>query len=736
MNRINALAAAAILAAAVFPAAAATAGTLSVPGPGLLAAVTASRGAWNGPLDEAARLAAALRYEEAFDALPPGADSLRAGIVASLAGRHEEAAALLRRPSPNPYIERFRLYYASRSLFGAGRCGEAFDALRNLPYPEGTLREHLDRFHARSRELAAGILAECDSLLSVEGIPPDARKLPGTTRYALGRALLRTGQDSLGAAEIRGACRGNWEPEDRGILEDVFSECERYYGEMAPADLRDAALKALSAKLNGAARRIVDHLLDRNPRDYETMLVKVRLLEAEKRGREASALCGRILASGASDAVKQKAHARLPYIAYDMGHRERAVELCREHADRFGDKELLAFGARIDISLGRLPHAFDAFRELACAGPTTVDLGHLQAVGALGCALGRGEEAHRLIEECLSPFVPKGGRYEDDGRRASPSMLYWLWRTAPDAAAKERILSALVISHPGSVYADAARGDLDSVFAGMRAAPAAARVARMAAAEGRLIDSLANARGSDRALAGNAAFAAYCYFLDCGLTSEASECAVALGRDREARKVTVVAIYREARNRGFYRLATRMIDALPGHDLDDETATRLRRPVAFPGVVAAAAHPGIPAELILAVMREESAFDPIAVSRAGALGLMQLMPATARWIARERGWRDEHCGELRDPACNVAMGSRYLTYLLDRFDGSLVAALAAYNGGEGRLSRWRKQFDPAGDPMVAMELIGPRETRLYAAKVLESLWFYHSSAGEGEAGER
>ncbi len=735
MNRMNALAAA-IVAAAVFSAGAARGGSLCVPGPGLFAAVAASRGAWDGPLDEAARLAAARRYEEAFNALPPGSDSLRAGIVASLAGRHEEAAALLRRPSPNPYIERFRISYASRSLLGAGRYAEAYDALRNLPYPEGTLREHADRFYARSRELAVSILAECDSLLSAEGIPPDAVKMPAKTRYALGRALLRAGRDSLGAAEIRGACAGRWESDDRETLEEALSACEAYYGDMIPADLRGAALSALSAKLFGAARRIVEHLLDRNPRDDETMLVKVRLLEAEKHFRDASALCDRILASGASGAVKKKAHARLPYIAYDLGHRERAVDLCREHADRFGDKELLAFGARIDVSLGRLARAFDAFRELAGADSASVDFGHLRAVGALGCVLGRREEAHRRIEECLSRFAPKGERYEDGGRGASPSMMYWLWRTAPDAAQKERILSALLRSHPDSPYADAARGALDSVFAGMRAEPAGDLVARMAAEERRLVDSLAGARGSDGALAGNAAFAAYRYFLDCGLPSEAAECAVALGRERDARKTTAVAVYREARNRGYHRLAMRMIDALPGHDFDAETAERLRHPVAFPGVVAAAAYPGIPAELVLAVMREESAFDPIAVSRAGALGLMQLMPATARWIARERGWRDEHCGELRDPACNVAMGSRYLSYLLDRFDGSLVAALASYNGGEGRMSRWWKQFDPAGDPMAAMELIGPRETRGYVAKVLDSLWFYRTIAGEGEAGVR
>ncbi len=247
----------------------------------------------------------------------------------------------------------------------------------------------------------------------------------------------------------------------------------------------------------------------------------------------------------------------------------------------------------------------------------------------------------------------------------------------------------------------------------------------MAASDRRYVDSLAACFGTDSALGASEAYAAYRYFLDCGLAGEASDCASALIRGGGAAAGTMD-LYRDARIRGFHGLAMRLLGPSAGNGVGGDPAEGLRYPVAFSGAIAAAGTAGIPPELVLAVMREESAFDPGAVSRVGAIGLMQLMPSTARWMARRQGWQGKHCNDLRDPTCNVAVGAWYLAYLLGRFDGSLVGALAAYNGGEGRMSRWRKQFDPSGDPMVAMALIGPRETRSYVGKVLESMCRYRA----------
>ena len=103
-------------------------------------------------------------------------------------------------------------------------------------------------------------------------------------------------------------------------------------------------------------------------------------------------------------------------------------------------------------------------------------------------------------------------------------------------------------------------------------------------------------------------------------------------------------------------------------------------------VVAAADHSEVDPLLVVTVMREESGFSPEARSRAGALGLMQLMPVTARWIATKEAIP---AGDLHDPVYNIRLGTAYLAYLQRQFDDDLERVLAAYNGGEGNVARWK-----------------------------------------------
>jgi soluble lytic murein transglycosylase len=90
--------------------------------------------------------------------------------------------------------------------------------------------------------------------------------------------------------------------------------------------------------------------------------------------------------------------------------------------------------------------------------------------------------------------------------------------------------------------------------------------------------------------------------------------------------------------------------------------------------------------LLAAVIYQESRFDADARSRSGAIGLMQLMPGTARGIALRTGGHRFELGDLYDPEINVRYGSWYLRHLLDKY-GSLEEALAAYNGGQGNVDR-------------------------------------------------
>lgn len=92
-------------------------------------------------------------------------------------------------------------------------------------------------------------------------------------------------------------------------------------------------------------------------------------------------------------------------------------------------------------------------------------------------------------------------------------------------------------------------------------------------------------------------------------------------------------------------------------------------------------------DLVRGVIHTESKFRPSAVSAAGAVGLMQLMPDTAAWIAARLGY--ERTPDLTDPAENIRLGTAYLQYLLNKFP--LTDALAAYNAGEGNVLRWQRE---------------------------------------------
>ena len=132
--------------------------------------------------------------------------------------------------------------------------------------------------------------------------------------------------------------------------------------------------------------------------------------------------------------------------------------------------------------------------------------------------------------------------------------------------------------------------------------------------------------------------------------------------------------------------------------------------------------------LVFAVMRQESAFRPAAISHAGARGLMQIMPATARFTARLGRVPFEGVWRLFDPQFNILLGDSFLAYLLARptINGNLLFAVAAYNAGEGNLARWSVR----SDPLLFTEAIYFRETRIYVERVMYNLWAYRARLGQ------
>lgn len=128
---------------------------------------------------------------------------------------------------------------------------------------------------------------------------------------------------------------------------------------------------------------------------------------------------------------------------------------------------------------------------------------------------------------------------------------------------------------------------------------------------------------------------------------------------------------------------------------------------------------GLEPELVFAVIREESRFNPDAVSSAGAAGLMQLQETTAKWAIQRMHDSNLEDGDFKNPETNIAIGCWYLRHLLDRFDGNTVKALAAYNSGPSNVDKWSQQSIWDGT-LEDADNIPFWETRGFVRKVMVS----------------
>jgi soluble lytic murein transglycosylase len=132
------------------------------------------------------------------------------------------------------------------------------------------------------------------------------------------------------------------------------------------------------------------------------------------------------------------------------------------------------------------------------------------------------------------------------------------------------------------------------------------------------------------------------------------------------------------------------------------------------------------------ISRQESSFDPYAVSYAGARGTMQLMVGTARDQARKLGVTFDSSRLLSDPRYNVMLGSAYFQHMLDVWGGNVPLAVASYNAGSGNVAKWVRQLgDPRGnvDVVAWVEAIPFDQTRGYVQHVIENAVVYDSMRG-------
>ncbi len=153
--------------------------------------------------------------------------------------------------------------------------------------------------------------------------------------------------------------------------------------------------------------------------------------------------------------------------------------------------------------------------------------------------------------------------------------------------------------------------------------------------------------------------------------------------------------------------------------VSDQAVRRLGLPLTDASVIREqAAEKHVDPALIAAVIYAETKFDP-RPSAAGAQGLMQILPATAYYLAQLSGGRRFTASDLATPSINVAYGSYYLRYLLDHYNGNEMLAVAAYNGGLANVDRWVAQANASGRELT-VGAIPFTETRAYVQRVLDA----------------
>jgi soluble lytic murein transglycosylase len=172
--------------------------------------------------------------------------------------------------------------------------------------------------------------------------------------------------------------------------------------------------------------------------------------------------------------------------------------------------------------------------------------------------------------------------------------------------------------------------------------------------------------------------------------------------------------------RAFPELGT----ALQGYAPADALA--LYYPLDFrPTVERAAAGERLSPSIVFGMIHQESGFDPTARSHAGARGLMQLMPATGQETARKLGL-PYSTNRLDDPDYSVRLGTHYFRRMLSMFDGNVELALAAYNGGPGRISRLWRAEGPEAELDRFLEGLSLEESRNYVKRIVVLAESYRS----------
>lgn len=677
-----------------------------------------------------------------------GEEALWAGLGAYRAGNYDSALVLLGSATDNPYLELFRLYYRADCLMRDSIYRNAAAEIETLfVLVNSGAVDARHRFVDQAKDIYIGAAASGGACLSCAetsfppSIPFGRCSASPRTWFMAASACLAAGDTATAMKHfVDGAIRADALP-----FKEFFHRYEPCFSACSDWELRGIASRATYLGLFPEANTAVDLLLARKPGDPDALLIRANVLFKSGESERALRAYWRIFDSAAPVSAKASALSGISSIEYQLKRYDKAAKHYFMHGSFYHEAHALDTAARIYVMQREWKKAIRAWtvlrerhREERLDAQIWIEAGLSEAV--LRSWLGGNAEAHAILRGIL----PRAG-----GPRGS-AVLFWLMKTSSADAERAVWSDSLLRAWPRSFYASIAGGDEGplSMLTSDSGSPEIDALAQIADDRRAMCDRA----GVDSAFARHPAFRAYVDLLDHGFREEAEGTAQAMigienllfrfpdidasASYEERHRLDVIPgrlfkLYAEAARHGLDALSLSLLSRASFTGSSSEFPAELWYPVSHVNEIrAGAASASISPLLVLAIIREESMFDPEVVSRAGAVGLMQLMPATASWHSGLTDTLRLSEDDLRDPAKNIRAGIAYFRYLLGRFDGSVIGALAAYNGGEGRMASWKVNFEPGSNPLVALELIGPRETRLYVKKVLDAHSAYAAIARE------
>jgi soluble lytic murein transglycosylase len=548
----------------------------------------------------------------------------------------------------------------------------------------------------------------------------------GPAQFVVGRVRRRTGDDADARAWLMSA-RASLPPSDRRATMATLLLAEIALDRNDDAEAGRLVLELRSAKPRGIvalrARRVADRLRERDPSLLDDTAGRItegelRLVEGDAAGALDEALA--VLDRPTGPDQREQARWIEARAEHGLGHRDRAQALCRALADRghptYGPRAL-ANAARWRWNADDDAGAQRLFREVLERFPQSQEAADaLYAIGRIQQESGQHAEAATTYTELARRFPMASTAQEarwragwvrflsgdyraaaeafdsissDSERDTRISAEYWEARSleaigSPDAPER---LAHVAERHPATYYGGLARERLGEPVPTTPAIDAARPAFPESlygphAARARLFYQLGYRRLARLELDAMAARASTSDLLDAYSAIDAPGSALRLARTSPG-----------ARRHYLYPLGFWDVIRDRSQQLDLDPL------------------------LVTALVRQESLFVPEAVSPADAHGLMQLLPGTAREVAAARGMPAPDQPALHRVEPNVTLGTALLRRLLDRYSGSKVRALAAYNAGEDAVAKWDRRYGTRPDDEF-VELISYRETRDYVKSVL------------------